>query len=343
MTQRGFASDNTSGVHPNVLAAIASANTGHTPAYGDDHWTAEATTALREAFECEAEVLLCFGGTGANVISLASVTRPHQAVLCAESAHLWDNECAAPERFIGAKLIPLAHHQGKLTASTLVPHLQPGRGVHNALPRVVTVTQPTEFGTLYSLAELRELADFAHQHGLLLHVDGARFANAAAALNCTLAELGPGCGVDILSFGGTKNGLMGAEAVLFFRPELAAEAEYARKQAMQLASKMRFVAAQFIAYMDGELWRDLATQANQMTARLTAACQTINGFELSYPAPCNMSFPKLNPRVLSELSQAHYFYTWDEANSVARWVTSFDTTTDDIDQFADAVAQAWAG
>ncbi len=337
---RGFASDNTSGVHPLVLAAIANANHGHAPAYGDDRWSAAAIAALRTAFDCDAEVLFCFGGTGANVIALDALTRPHQAVLCADSAHVWTSECGAPERFTGAKLIPIAQRFGKLDCQLVQTALGSTRGVHHVQPRVLTITQPTEYGTLYTPSEIRELADFAHQHGLLLHVDGARYANAAAALAVSLADLGPRSGVDALSFGGTKNGLLGGEAVLFFNRDVAPDAAYARKQAMQLASKMRFIAAQFLAYVDNELWRELAGHANAMASRLAEHCARLSALELICPVECNMLFARLPPAALAALHDAYYFYTWDETASIARWITSFDTSVEDIDGFAAAIDAA---
>lgn len=342
MSTRAFASDNSSGVHGKVLDAIAAANTGHTPAYGEDPWTADASDAICRAFDHDTEVLFCFGGTGANVIALGAMTRGYHAVLCAENAHLWNSECGAPERFTGAKIMPLPDTDGKLSVATLARHVTVGRGVHNSRPGVLSLTQPTELGTLYTLQQLRELTDFAHANGLLVHVDGARFANAAVALNTSLAELGPRSGIDVLSFGGTKNGLLGAEAVLLFNRDLATEAAYARKQATQLSSKMRFIAAQFQAYMNDDLWRELATQANTMAARLSGHCDKLSGVDMMYPPDCNMLFPRLSPSALSRLHEAYYFYTWDEAQSVARWVTSFDTTADDVDQFAAAIAAACA-
>lgn len=342
MSARAFASDNASGVHPDVLAAIVAANTGHTPAYGDDPWTAAATADFQRVFDCDAEVFFCFGGTGANVLGLAAVTRPYHAILCADSAHLWNSEGAAPERFLGAKIMPLPHRHGKLEPAAVTPHLAPGRGVHNALPRVLSITQPTEYGTLYTPGEIAALAELAHSNGMLLHVDGARFANAVAALKLPPHELGPGCGIDVLSFGGTKNGLLGAEAVVFFNHDLATEAAYARKQATQLASKMRFIAAQFSASFADDLWLQLAGHANTMAARLAAGAGAIEGVELVCPSPCNMVFPRLPRTALARLHEAFYFYTWDEADAVARWVTSFDTTPDDVDALLDATRAACA-
>ena len=340
MTERFFASDNASGVHPLMLDAIERANTGHAQAYGDDAWTAQAVAAIREAFDTEAEVLFTFNGTGANVVGLSAVTRPHQSVLCAESAHLWNSECGAPERFFGGKLIPVSDAYGKLTPAAIAPHLAQTRGVHHTQARVISITQPTEWGTLYTLDEIGELAAFAAQHDLLLHVDGARIANAAAALDVSFADLATRAGVDILSFGGTKNGLLAGEAVLIFDPALAGDAPYARKQAMQLASKMRFIAAQFAVYMEGELWRELASHANAMARRLADTLSGVEGLEFVCPVECNMLFPRLPRAALESLPAQFYFYTWDESQAIARWVTSFDTTEDDVDRFAAAVVDA---
>jgi len=340
MTTRSLASDNGAGVHPEVLAAIAAANSGHASAYGNDAWTARALDALRDAFGGDAQAFLTFGGTGANVVALATLTRRYDAILCADSAHIVESECAAVEHYCGGKLLPIATADGKLTPALLAPALGPTRGVHHARPRVLSITQPTEWGTLYSVDELRGLTAHAHDHELLVHVDGARFANAAAALGVSLAALSGDIGIDALSFGGTKNGLLGAEAVVVFNPALAEDAAYARKQSTQLASKMRFLAAQMLAYLDGELWRRLATQSNAMAARLALALQDVDGVEFVCPVETNMLFPRLPRAVLEALQRDFHFYTWRERDAVARWVTSFDTTPDDVDHFADAVRRA---
>ena len=340
MNERSFASDNGAGVHPQVLAAIAAANQGHASAYGNDPWTARAVDALRSAFGGKAEVLLSFGGTGANVVALATITRRYDAILCADSAHIVNSECAAVEHYCGGKLLPIATVDGKLSPSLLANALVPTRGVHHARPSVVSITQPTEWGTLYSVAELRALCEFAHAQQLLVHVDGARFANAAAALDVSLAALSAEVGVDVLSFGGTKNGLLGAEAVVVFDAARGEEAAYARKQTTQLASKMRFLAAQFLAYLDDELWRTLARRSNAMAARLAAALSDVDGLEWVCPVETNMLFPRLPRAVLNALQRDFYFYTWRENDAVARWVTSFDTTSEDVDLFAAAVKHA---
>lgn len=340
MSVRSFASDNGAGVHPAVLAAIGDANRGHASAYGNDAWTANASDVLRAAFGGAAEILFTFGGTGANVVALATITRRYDAILCADSAHILNSECAAVEHFCGGKLLPVATVDGKLSPALLAPALGPTRGVHHARPRVVSITQPTEWGALYSIDELRALTNFAHAQDLLVHVDGARYANAAAALGVSLAAMSAEVGVDVLSFGGTKNGLLGAEAVVVFDPTLALEAAYARKQATQLASKMRFIAAQFLAYLDNELWRELASHANAMAARLAGQLEMTTDLEFVCPVQTNMLFPRLPRRVLEALQRDHYFYTWRDSDAVARWVTSFDTTCDDVDQFASAVKTA---
>ena len=340
MNGRSFASDNGAGVHPQVLAAIAAANDGHASAYGNDAWTARALDALRDAFGGKAEALLSFGGTGANVIALATLTRRYDAILCADSAHIANSECAAVEHYCGGKLLPIATADGKLTQALLEPALGATRGVHHARPRVVSITQPTEWGTLYSVAELRALTEFAHAQQLRVHVDGVRFANAAAALDVSLAALSFEVGIDALSFGGTKNGLLGAEAVIVFDAQLAEEAAYARKQTTQLASKMRFLSAQFLAYLDDELWRTLARQSNAMAARLADALRDLEGLEFVCPVETNMLFPRLPRPVLQALQRDFYFYTWRDSDAVARWVTSFDTTVEDVDTFATAVKRA---
>ena len=340
MSTRSFASDNGAGVHPAVLAAINAANHGHASAYGNDPWTARASDALRAAFGGTAEILFTFGGTGANVVALATLTRRHDAILCADSAHIFTSECAAVEHFCGGKLLPVASTDGKLSPALLAPVLSATRGVHHARPRVLSITQPTEWGALYSVDEMRALADFAHAHELFLHVDGARYANAAAALGLSLAALSAEVGVDVLSFGGTKNGLLGAEAVVVFDPTLALEAAYARKQATQLASKMRFIAAQFLAYLENDLWRELAGHANAMARRLAAALDNVAGLELVCRVETNMLFPRLPRGVLEALQRDFYFYTWRDSDAVARWVTSFDTSDEDVDLFAAAVKRA---
>ena len=276
--KRGFASDNNAGVHPRVMDTMRTANHGHAVAYGDDAYTETAVRLFRERFGEGAEVFFVFGGTGANVSALAAVTRPHQAVVCAETAHVNVDECGAPERFTGCKLIDLPTPDGKLRREQIEPLLARAGDQHHVQPRVVSISQPTELGTVYTVEELTRLAEFAHARGLLLHVDGARLSNAAAHLGVPLRELTAGAGVDVLSFGGTKNGMMYGEAVVFFDPALAEEFKFVRKQCAQLPSKMRFVAAQFTALLTEDLWLQTrrARQPYGADARHRAAWDSAN-------------------------------------------------------------------
>ncbi len=341
-----FASDNHAGVHPEVLEAIAAASSGHAPAYGADEWTARAEEVFRRHFGPEARAYCVFNGTGANVAAIDALTGPQEAVICTETAHMHVDECGAPERLSGTKLLTVATAQGKLSPSD-VARWEPRRGdEHQAQPRVVSITQSTELGTVYTVAETRAIADAAHELGMYLHVDGARLANAAAALGATLAELTTEAGVDAISFGGTKNGLMLGEAVVFCRPELAPAFAVTRKQLGQLASKMRFISASFEALLGGDLWLRNATRANAMAARLAAAVGPIDGVEISYPVEANAVFARLErpaiDRLLAGLDGDHPFYIWDEAADQVRWMCAWDTTEADVDAFAAAVSAAVA-
>ena len=329
--KKNFLSDNASGVHENVIAAITEANRGYSPAYGEDPWTRKASELIREKFDSDAKVLFCFGGTGANVTALSAVTKPFESILCAQSAHIWNNECGAVEKISGSKIVPIPDHYGKLEPKEVQNLLEDNHGVHTSQPRVLSLTQPTEWGLLYTKEELCALSTYAHDREMLVHVDGARYCNAVCAAGASLSAMGPECGIDILSFGGTKNGLLGAEAVIFFNRDIGDNAEFARKQATQLASKMRFIAAQFIAYFQDDLWFELSTQANKSMERLVKGCaQRVRGFKLSCPAQCNMGFPYLAPEISTYLQSNYDFHLWKEKENIARWVTSFDTHEEDI-------------
>jgi threonine aldolase len=331
---RGFASDNNAGAHPEVLAAVALANTGHVRAYGDDPWTAAAVARIREHLGEAAEPFFVFGGTGANVLGLQAVMRPHEAVICSDYAHINVDECGAPERYLGCKLLGVAPPDGKLTPELVSARIT-GVGVeHHVQPRVVSVSQSTEYGTVYSPAELRALADLAHRHGMLLHMDGARLANAAASLGVPLRAITTDAGVDVLSFGGTKNGLLGGEAVVFFDPAHARDFRFIRKQGMQLASKMRFVAAQFDALLTDDLWLRSAQHANAMARRLEQAVRGIAGVRVTQPVEANAVFAVLDPAVTERLQQSWPFYVWDEETGEVRWMASWDTAEEEVDAFA---------
>ncbi|HEY4947378.1 MAG TPA: beta-eliminating lyase-related protein, partial [Acidimicrobiales bacterium] len=329
--RRTFASDNFSGIHPAVLAAIAAANVDHAPAYGDDPVTAEAVRLFRQHFGDDAEVFLAFNGSGANVVGLQSLLRPFEAVICAESAHINVDECGAPERFLGSKLIAVATPDGKLTPD-LVEAAAVGTGdEHHVQPRVVSVTQSTEVGTCYTVEQVIALGRWAHEHGMWLHLDGARLSNAAASLGVGLGAFGSAAGVDVLSFGATKNGAMGAEAVVSFLPADGSPLRYIRKQSMQLASKMRFVSAQFVALLSDGLWRSNAAHANAMARRLADGVADVPGVTVAYPVEANGVFAVLPPAATAALQRHHPFYVWDEGTGMVRWMASFDTTEQDVD------------
>ncbi|WP_433248126.1 threonine aldolase family protein [Streptosporangium sp. CA-135522] len=330
---KSFASDNHTGVHPAVLAAIVEANTADAPAYGDDVWTRAMEDAFRAEFGDQATAYSMFNGTGANVVGLGLVLRSYDAVLCPASAHINTNECGAAERLLGAKLIPIPTENGKLTVSDIRGQLFALGNTQRSQPRVVSISQVTECGTRYTADEVAELAEFAHAHGLFLHMDGARLANAAAELGSSMRAFTTDAGVDLLSFGGTKNGAMGAEALVILNPELDAPALFLRKQGMQLASKMRFVSAQLTALLTDGLWHENAAHANAMAKRLADGVTDLPGVSLRYPVQSNAVFPRLPEKAITELQQRYLFHVWDAEENVVRWVTSFDTTLEHIDAF----------
>jgi threonine aldolase len=330
-----FGSDNHTGAHDAVLAKISQVSGGDCTAYGEDPWTGQAERELASLFGARGGVFFVFTGTAANVLGLSLLLRPYEAVICAESAHLNVDECGAPERVLGVKLLTVPTPDGKLTPELIETRLG-GRGdEHRAQPRVVALTQVTELGTCYSLAELRDLSAFCREQGLKLYLDGARLANAAVYLGCSLADLA--AQVDVLSFGGTKNGAVGAEAVLVMDPGITPVVAYHRKQQMQLASKMRFLSAQFLALLEDDLWRRGAQHANAMAARLAAAVGDLPGVEVRYPVQSNAVFAVLDPAHAAALQKDWNFSVWDEASSVYRWMTSFGTPESDVDKFASAI------
>lgn len=330
IARHSFASDNNSGVHPSVFQAMLDANAGHVIAYGDDPFTTRAVMALRKHFGESAEVFFFLTGTGANIASLAAMTRPYEAVICAETAHINVDECGAPEHVSGCKLLTLSTPDGKLTPEILHDIIQRRGDVHAVQPKVISITQATECGTVYSLAEIRAICSFAHERGMFVHMDGARLANAAVFLGCSLEEMTADCGVDILSFGGTKNGLMYGEAVIIFRPELSVDFAYYRKQTTQLASKMRFIAVQFEALFCGNLWKDNARQANAMALLLADRIATIPGLAIVYPVEGNAVFVALPKNAVSPLLEDYYCYISEGDRPVARFMTSFDTNHGDV-------------
>jgi threonine aldolase len=337
MTKRGFASDNNAGVHPAILEAMAKVNEGHQVGYGDDPVTHQAVDRFRQEFGNDIEVFFTFNGTGANVLSLSSITQSFNAIICADTAHIQVDECGAPEKLTGCKLIPVPNRQGKIYPEAIKAHLHGFGFEHHAQPGVISISQVTELGTLYSIDEIKAITDLAHQHGMFVHMDGARIANAAAALNLPFRAFTRDAGIDVLSFGGTKNGMMMGEAVIFFNPAQARMTKYIRKQNMQLFSKMRFISAQFLAYFDGELWKQNARHANQMALLLEQEVAKVEGVTLTQKTQANGVFAIIPAEIIPQLQKQYFFYTWDESRSEVRWMTSFDTTEEDIYGFVNAL------
>lgn len=331
-----FVSDNASGAHPAVLEAIQAANQGEAAPYGADPWTARATTRIRDLFEApQAEILFTYGGTGANITALQSMLEPYEAVICPATAHINTDECGSAERLIGTKLIDVETVDGKLTPDLVAPHLRTPNGEHNVQPAVIAISQVTELGTVYTPDEIAALADVAHANGLLLFVDGARLSNAIAHLDCSLAEMADG--VDLLTLGGTKNGLLYGEAVVLLRTDRTRRARFARKQTGQLASKMRFIAAQFDALLTDDLWLRNARNANDMATRLTSALADIPTIDVLRDPQANSVFAQLPAEIIAPLQDWSSFLTWGSKTDVVRWMTSFATTADDVDRFVAGV------
>jgi threonine aldolase len=339
---RGFASDNYSGVHPEVLAALAAANEGHQVSYGEDDYTARLQQLMEEHFGDGIECFPVFNGTGANVLSLQSLLPRWGAVICASTAHINMDENGAPERIGGIKLLQVHTPDGKLTPELIDKEAWGWGDEHRAQPLAVSITQTTELGTCYTPEEVRAIAEHVHARGMKLHMDGARLANAAAHLDVPLRAFTRDAGVDILSFGGTKNGLLFGEVVVALDPDAAHGLVYLRKMNMQLASKMRFMSAQFIALLEGDLWLRSASHANAMAARLRAGVESIPGVQLSQKTESNGVFAVLPAGVADRLRTSFRFYDWNEAAREVRWMCSFDTTEDDVDAFIEAIKRELA-
>lgn len=335
---RSFASDNNAGVHPEVLKAISAANAGHVVGYGDDPYTEAATKLFRRHFGEGAEAFFVFNGTAANCLGLKALTNSYHAVICAEGAHIYVDECGAPEKFTGCKLIPVRTDNGKLTVEAVGAACHGIGDEHHVQPRVISITQATEVGTVYKPKEIQALAKFAHEHDLYLHVDGARIANAVVALGLGLRQATRDLGVDVLSFGATKNGALGAEAVLFFNSGLAENFKYYRKQGMQLASKMRFISVQFEAMLSDDLWLRNAQHSNQMAQLLKQQVSKIPQVRIVYDVEANGVFAQIPPHAIKKLQERYFFYVWSEAESIVRWMCSWDTTEEDVKQFAEFLA-----
>jgi threonine aldolase len=336
---RGFASDNNAGVHPDVFKEMMAVNEGHSIGYGGDLYTETASGLFRDHLGKDCEIFFAFNGTGANVLGLSSVTRPWNSIITASTAHIEGDECGAPEKFTGCKVLTVDTTDGKIKPDLLDKHMHGIDFEHHSQPKVISITQSTEMGTVYKPAEIKALADFAHNNNMLLHMDGARIGNAAVSLGLPFKNFTTDAGVDILSFGGTKNGMMYGEAVCFLRPGLSKDFRYIRKQSMQLASKMRYISAQYIAYFKDDLWKRCASHANKMAALLYDKVKDISGVRVTQPVESNGVFVIIPGKVAEKLCESYFFYPWNEKESEYRWMTSWDTMEDDIVKFVELLEE----
>jgi Threonine aldolase len=347
---RYFASDNNSGVHPRILEALARVNSGNADSYGADPYTEEAVQTLKNVFGQQARPWFVFLGTAANVLGLKSMVRSHHAILCSKDAHIHCDECGAPEAITGSKLIPLPSHHGKIYPDDCLKALHMREAVHHNYPKVLSITQSTECGTVYTLEELRSISEFCKKNDLYLHMDGARLSNAAAAMGLSLREISADVGVDVLSFGGTKNGLMFGEVIIFFNDELGHAFAYVRKQHMQLVSKMRFMAVQFLEYLKDGLWHENALWANRMASLLAGELRQMEHVRIVHPVDVNALFVRMHKDAIAKLQERFYFYVQDAEDAegfpkdwqLVRLMTSFDTTEEQVMEFADAIRTAQA-
>ncbi len=330
---RSFASDNNSGVHPLVMDALTAANTDHAVGYGDDPWTREAISRIREVFTTDCEPLFVFNGTGSNIVALQLATRPYCSVICAETAHIYVDECGAPMKSTGCQFRLVVTPDGKLTPELIRPYLHGFGDQHHSQPGVIYISQCTELGTVYTPQEIKAITALAHTHGMYVHMDGARLANACASLGISLRGLTVDCGIDVLSFGGTKNGLMTGECVIVFSGEMKREARFVRKQSAQLASKMRYLSCQFTAYLTADLWLKNARHANERARQLYRALRNYPGAVFTQKVESNQLFLTLPREVTDKLLEKYFFYFWNEQAGEIRLVTSFDTTQEDIEYF----------
>jgi threonine aldolase len=338
-----FGSDNHSGIHPDILKAIIEANQDHQHAYGDDVYTEKAKALIKKHFGDSAEPYFVFNGTGANVVSLRACVQPYNSILCAKTAHIAVDECGAPEFLTGSALREIETPDGKLTPELIAPRLINWGFEHHSQPKVVYISQCTELGTVYTCEEIKAIADYIHQYGMYLHMDGARIANAAVTLNKSFKEMTVDCGVDILSFGCTKNGLMMCECVIAFRPELAENLKYIRKQSSQLCSKMRYISCQLIPYLENEIWKSNAENANRMAQLLRQGIINAGFDTFTQKTDANILLLKLPKQLTDKLLEHHFFYFWDEEENEIRLVTSWDTTEEDVRNFVEDVKRVSLG
>ncbi len=331
--KRGFASDNNAGIHPDVLTAIQNANRGHCIAYGDDIYTQSAIIKIKEHFGEDIDVYFMFNGTGSNVMSLKMLTESYNSIICAETAHINVDECGAPEKFTGCKLLSVPTENGKLTIDKIKYHMHDFGFEHHSQPKVISIAQVTEMGTVYTQNEIKEITDYAHENRMYVHMDGARLCNAAVSLGINFREITADVGVDVLSLGLTKNGAMNAEAIIFFDKKLSEEFKYYRKQGMQLASKMRFMSVQFETLLSNDLWKENAEHANKMASILAERVKEFPQIQITQEVQANGIFAIVPSEIITRLQEEFFFYMWDEHKSEVRWMTSFDTQLEDIEKF----------
>ncbi len=343
--KKGFASDNWSGVCPEIMEALSEVNQGHVFAYGegDETITQEAIQKFKHLFGEDISVFFVYNGTAANVLGTSHLIRPYQAIVAAHSAHMNEDECGAPEKIGGSKILTIETTTGKITPEQVEPFLHSIGFQHHAQPRMISISQVTELGTVYSVEEIKALADFAHQNNMLLHMDGARIANAAVALGTDFRSFTKDTGIDVLSFGGTKNGLMFGEAVVFFNTELAKDFEYTRKQGMQLHSKMRFISAQFSRYLTNDLWKKNAENANKMARMLADEISRISQLTITQEVKANGVFVILPKEMIPQIQARYFFHIWNESTNEVRLMCSWDTTEKDIRGFVEAVRKELVG
>ena len=334
---RSFKSDNVSGIHPKILEAIKGANVGHDNPYGNDKWTQKATEVIKDLFQKDVDVYFVALGTAANVIGLSGLLNTFEAVVCTETAHINTDECGTFERFSNSKILYVKDHDGKIKIEDTKKHLTHIDDEHRVQVRIISISQTTETGTLYTVDEIKELADFAHENNMYLHLDGARIANAIVALDSSFKEMVTDTGVDLLSLGGTKNGMMIGEAIVSLNKEISKNFKYHRKQGMQLLSKMRFIACQFIPYIEDGVWRECAESANNMGQYLKKRLSEFEEIKVQELFKTNMIFANMDQRIIDKLQEEFGFYTIDEETNLVRLVTSFDTEQSDIDKFILAI------
>lgn len=332
-----FKSDNNSGVDIRVIQAMLKENTGHDNPYGNDRATAKAVKALKELFQAEIDVYFVTTGTAANIIGLAGLLKPYEAVVCTDIGHIYREEGGALERFSGSNILIVPNKNGKLVKENVEELLWVKGDEHRPQPKVISISQTSEAGTIYTVEEIKELADFAHANDMYLHVDGARISNAVVALDTSFKEMITDTGVDLLSFGGTKNGMMVGEAIISFNKNLSREFKFHRKQAMQLLSKMRFISAQFLGYLEDDVWKENASHANKMGQYLREGLEGIKEVKLMEDMKTNMVFAEVDKKILEELQDEFGFYLVDKKTNKIRLVTSFDTEKEDIDKFIEAI------